>query len=164
MAKKKEKIKESKVQSNMPKIQFQVRGIELIDFSLNSPNVILPEAHAINYNTNILSRIDKDNKLIYIVVNIDVTDLEQKVKYARVEVSIIFQVNNFEEVVTFKSDSTVHIESHINEILNSISVSTTRGVMFGLFRGTFLHYAILPIIDPTKFVTSPYKPPTKKAK
>ena len=32
--------------------------------------------------------------------------------------------------------------------LNSISISTTRGMMFSAFRGTFLHNAILPLIDP----------------
>jgi uncharacterized protein YbbC (DUF1343 family) len=36
-------------------------------------------------------------------------------------------------------------------MLNSISLSTTRGAMFSTFKGTFLHGAVLPIIDPKQF-------------
>jgi hypothetical protein len=36
-------------------------------------------------------------------------------------------------------------------MLNRISISTTRGAMFSTFKGTFLHAAILPIVDPKNF-------------
>jgi len=35
--------------------------------------------------------------------------------------------------------------------LNSVSISTTRGLMFAIFRGSFLRKAVLPVVDPTLF-------------
>lgn len=35
------------------------------------------------------------------------------------------------------------------DTLNDIAISTVRGLMFSSFRGTFLHNAILPIVDST---------------
>ena len=35
--------------------------------------------------------------------------------------------------------------------INSISISTIRGIMFSTFKGTYLHNAFLPIIDPKSF-------------
>ena len=39
----------------------------------------------------------------------------------------------------------------VEKWLNSISLSTLRGAMFNHFKGTFLHEAILPVIDPGSF-------------
>jgi len=35
--------------------------------------------------------------------------------------------------------------------VNSIALSTTRGLLFAQFRGTPLHNTILPLIDPADF-------------
>ncbi len=42
---------------------------------------------------------------------------------------------------------TMIIPDSLSEILNSVSISTTRGVMHSTLKGTFLNNAILPIID-----------------
>ena len=35
--------------------------------------------------------------------------------------------------------------------INSVALSTTRGLMFSLFKGTFLQGAILPLLDPSQY-------------
>lgn len=35
-------------------------------------------------------------------------------------------------------------------LLNTVTIGTARGMMFSEFRGTFLHDAILPVIDPSQ--------------
>jgi hypothetical protein len=41
--------------------------------------------------------------------------------------------------------------------INSISMDTLRGIMFSKFMGTYLHNAILPIIDSEQFIYEPIK-------
>lgn len=48
----------------------------------------------------------------------------------------------------------VSFPDNILVTFNSISISTMRGLMFAQFKGTFLHNAILPIIDPGSFITN----------
>ena len=50
-----------------------------------------------------------------------------------------------------KQHTLVDLPQEFITLLNSIALSTTRGVMFSQFRGTVLHNAILPIIAPAKF-------------
>jgi hypothetical protein len=45
------------------------------------------------------------------------------------------------------SENLAEINEAFAETLNSISISTTRGVMFSELKGTILHHAFLPIID-----------------
>jgi hypothetical protein len=66
-------------------------------------------------------------------------------------VSCIFEIANFEDVIKLEADGKVNIPQSLIETFNIISISTTRGVMFSTFKGTFLHGAVLPIIDPKQF-------------
>jgi hypothetical protein len=45
----------------------------------------------------------------------------------------------------------VKLPSDIIIAMNSISISTIRGIMFSTFKGTYLHNAFLPVIDPKSF-------------
>jgi hypothetical protein len=51
----------------------------------------------------------------------------------------------------------MYLPSGIIDLLNSVSVSTVRGMMFSAFKGTFLHNAVLPVIDPKTFKVKPDK-------
>jgi hypothetical protein len=59
-----------------------------------------------------------------------------------------FVIENFEEIVVKNQFNKLEVPENVIDTLNSISISTIRGLMFGAFKGTFLHHAILPIIDP----------------
>lgn len=58
---------------------------------------------------------------------------------------------NFNEVIHADAEGIVTLPQDLADILNSISISTTRGLMFSAFKETFLHNAFLPIIDPKQF-------------
>jgi len=45
----------------------------------------------------------------------------------------------------------INLPSEFITTINSLSLSTSRGILFMLFRGTFLHSAILPIIDSSDY-------------
>jgi hypothetical protein len=67
-------------------------------------------------------------------------------------VSFIFEIPDLKEYVDPKNNIPKLPEEFLTTI-NSISISTVRGVMFSQFKGTFLHNAILPVVDPKSFIS-----------
>ncbi len=96
-------------------------------------------------------------KLVYVVVHIEITNDDHSVIFGSLSVSCIYEILNFEEVIKVEPDEKLSIPQHLKDTLNLISTSTVRGIMFSTFKGTSLHGAILPIIDPKKFQSSSKK-------
>jgi hypothetical protein len=86
-----------------------------------------------------------------VIVHVEIKNDDHSVVLGSLSVSCIFEILNFEDVIKVEADGKVNIPQRLIETLNIISVSTTRGVMFSTFKGTFLHGAVLPIIDPKQF-------------
>ena len=59
----------------------------------------------------------------------------------------IFEVENMNDFMDTKTRN-INLPEEFVITLNSITISTARGIMFNQFKGTFLHNAILPIIKP----------------
>lgn len=129
--------------------EFQLRGIELLKGSLGMPLNVQPVL-TFNFDIKIESRIDPSNKLIFVIVMVDIKNDDQTAILGNLAVSCIYHIRNFDEVIKL-NEATPSIPQLLADTLNSISLSTTRGVMFSTFKGTFLHNAILPIVDPKKF-------------
>jgi hypothetical protein len=145
---------------DLSKIQF-VR-IDLIHFDLTLPKEGFDAQNiAVNYTTNIISKANVESKLLFIILNIEVTNVSKTAHYASLEIDCIFHIDNFEELVQTKEYPIIHVDGHLNGILNELSFSTARGIVFSLFRGTYLHTAILPILIPNQLTPMPYAP-TKK--
>lgn len=64
-----------------------------------------------------------------------------------IKVGVIFEIANFDDYID-EMNKKLTLPDVIFLTFNSIGISTTRGVMFSQFKGTFLHNAFLPVIDP----------------
>lgn len=137
------------------KVEMQIRGIELLGSSLTLP--ANPNLSIVNFNFNIAieSKADSVNKLIFVVVFVEIKNDDQSLVLGSIKVSCIFNIVNFEELITTNETGQPTIHPGLIEILNVVSLSTTRGVMFSTFKGTFLHNAVLPILDPKTFAPLP---------
>ncbi|HRO77014.1 MAG TPA: hypothetical protein PLP27_12805 [Crocinitomicaceae bacterium] len=131
-------------------IELQVKAIELLNSSIKLPANPNKPITNFNFNIEIESSFDAPNKLFFVIVHVEVKDDDQFILGA-LSVSCIFEIANFSDVVKVQADGKIDMPSKLIETLNFISISTTRGVMFSTFRGTFLHGAFLPIIDPKQF-------------
>ena len=127
---------------------IKLRGIELLNVSLIRLEHSSKNLSTFLYNVRIVQDIDKNKKLVFIIVHVDIHSTEEKKDVGSLSVSHIYELANFEEVVTILDEHNFKMSESLNDILNSISISTTRGVMFSTFKGTFLHNAILPIVNP----------------
>jgi hypothetical protein len=126
---------------------FQLRGVELHELTIHKP---LPgAAPPINFNfeVNVVANVDSNKKLVINATHVKIKGDKLDAVLGSITCACIFSVANFEDVITMKTENLAEINQAFAETLNSISISTTRGVMFSELKGTALHYAFLPIID-----------------
>jgi hypothetical protein len=125
---------------------IELKGIELLNSSLN----LLPAQTKVDefkYNISLESKADTRNKLFFVVVAVEVKNDDQTIVFGSLIVSCIFQLENFEQVIQFDAENKLNVPQSLIDLVNTISISTVRGIMFSIFKGTILHNAFLPIID-----------------
>lgn len=137
----------TKIENKEFNAEIQIKAIEQLNSSLRLPENPNAPLTNFNFNIGIESRADVENKIVFVIVNVEVKNDDHSVDLGMLSVSCIFEIGNFEEVIKIENGK-VNIPEKLIETLNIISISTTRGVMFSTFKGTFLHGAVLPIIDP----------------
>lgn len=141
----------SKIENKDFTIDFQLKSIELLKGSISLPSAPEVSLNNFNFNISLESKVDATNKFLFVIVSVEIRSEDQNHILGSLVVSCIFSIVNFDDVVRIQADGNLDIPQPLVEILNSISISTTRGVMFSTFKGTFLHNAFLPIIDPRSF-------------
>ena len=129
-------------------VTLSLKTIELLKGSINTPAAAPNELINFNFNVSIESKADEIQKLIFVIVTIEIKNEAQSEVFGSVVASCVYLIDNFSEVVTKDVEGNIVIPKLLVDTINSISISTTRGIMFSTFKGTFLHNAILPIINP----------------
>ncbi|HAC15826.1 MAG TPA: hypothetical protein DCE78_07775 [Bacteroidetes bacterium] len=143
-----------KIENEDLKVDTRIKGVELLNCSINLPANPNAPITDFNFNISIESRADADNKLLFVIVHVEIRNENQSAVLGTLSVSCIYEIMNFHDVIKTEADGRIHIPLPLIDTLNSISISTTRGIMFSTFKGTFLHGAVLPIIDPRQLQTA----------
>ena len=134
-------------------IKFQLKGIELLDVQLNHPQKPLPKQITFHFDITLEHRINAENKLVIVICNIKVVNENKSATLGSLKASCIYNVVNIADFIE-PDQKQVNFPKDIITTFNSITVSTVRGIMFSQFRGTFLHNAYLPIINPQSFTVN----------
>lgn len=135
---------------NIPNnIGFQIKGIELLNTCLNEPQRVLSDNTSFQFDIKLEHRVNLENQLIIVVTTVAV-NLEKEQLLGQVTTSCIYQIDKIYEFYNSEKKE-LKLPDDFIVMLNSISLSTTRGLMFSFFRGTYLHNAVLPIVDPNSF-------------
>lgn len=126
---------------------FQFKGIEILETSLNTPKTALTESTSFSFELQVEQSVNLKNKLIIITCLIKIKNAESKEDYGHFKASCLYDIENLESHID-KKNNKANFPSEITIMLNSISISTIRGIMYGTFKGTYLNGVILPIVDP----------------
>ena len=129
-------------------ISFKLKNIEFIESSLTAINSPIGIDTIFNFNININHLINIKENLIAIKPNVEILADKNDIILGKLSASLIFEFENLENFVV---NNEVKLPTDIIVTINSISISTIRGIMFSTFKGTYLHNAFLPIIDPKSF-------------
>lgn len=127
-------------------IKYRIAGIELVYKTLNP----LPTATPINqlvFDLRVEMRINADLKLVIPYVTVSIKTEQEKVELASMGVSCLFEIEDFEKHIIKNAEGLFIIPESFEFLIRPIAISTTRGVMFAEFRGTYLNNAILPIVN-----------------
>lgn len=140
------------IEQNEVNIEMQLKAIELLNNSIILPPNAKNPITNFNFNLNIESKADVTKKLVFVIVNVEIKNDDQSLVVGTISVSCVYEIFNFEEAIKIEVDGKIIMPPKLVETLNIISISTTRGVMYSTFKGTFLHNAFLPIIDPKMLI------------
>jgi hypothetical protein len=131
---------------------FRFDGIEIIEKHLFQ-YVERGEGSEFDFNVSVQTNLEAKNKLAVYFVRVNVIKKSENRIIASITTACGFEIQNFDEAFPNGSKDEYLADRDLDLALKNISISTTRGVMFGEFRGTPMHNAILPIIDPSTLVT-----------
>jgi len=131
-------------------ITFKIVTIEILESILNQPLLPILEGANFQFDISLEQRMDTGKGLVIVICTINILNEARDQQLSRIKSSCIFAVNNLDSY-TNKKSKTVDLPEEFRVNLNSISISTTRGIMFTYLKGTYLHHAILPIVNPSSF-------------
>ncbi len=127
---------------------FQIKGIEILDTSIVRPKNRIDGNTVFGFDLQVQHSFNLDRELVIVTCNVDVLDNNSKDKLGNVNASCLYYIENFKQYCDEKTNIP-SLPQDVVTMLNSISISTIRGVMYGIFRGTFLNGAILPVVNPS---------------
>lgn len=127
-------------------ISYSLKGIELINIELNHPEITVPKDTSFNFEMHFEHRFNIEKKLIFVVFSANIM-MDGKLKVGKIKISYTFTISNFTELVN--DAKILEIPNEIAITLNSIAISTSRGILYSQLKGTFLHNVLLPLINPT---------------
>lgn len=133
------------------KIDIKLVGIDLINSSLIDEDYIY-DINTTQFKITIEQKIDILNKKLLIAPEIIIQDKNQKKDIGSIKVELLYNITNMDDFFD-EEKSQVTFPKKIVSMLNSISLSTVRGIMFSQFKDTNLHNAILPVI-PIELISS----------
>lgn len=131
-------------------IDFQIKAVELLDSEIHTPQIQLPQKIDFIFDISLEQRFSLEKDLIIVVCSIKTfrpDTPEQTLGF--IKSSCIFEVKELGKFIKNKNE--VKLSKDFITTINSVSISTTRGLMFSVFRGTFLHSAVLPLINPSQY-------------
>ncbi len=129
---------------NKENIKYQIIGVDLLDSLITAPPQALPNASMLHFELSVQHHIGLKQNLLFVNCKAAFMDKEEDVTYGSLSSSCTFE---FPDLQSFFDGKKVNLPDEVVLSINSIAVSTTRGMLFSLFRGTYLHQAIMPVID-----------------
>lgn len=132
-------------------INFKIATIEIISQSVSSAPEEGIRTNEIDYTIQINIKYDANIGMVHILPEISLTSKIDKSELAKFAIQCSYEVINYNEAIPINESNQPAIPVPFLHTLISISLSTSRGIIYSSCRGTFLQNAILPIIDPKSF-------------
>ena len=132
-------------------VNFQSKGVELIESSMTSPAKPLPAEIVFNFDLHLEHRVNSEDNILIVVCSVSVFNETREEQFGKLQSGCVYLIENLAQFVNPET-KVLELPEPIATTLNSVSISTTRGLMFSMFRGTFLHNAVLPMVNPASFI------------
>ena len=135
-------------------VTYKISAIETLDLEMKHPKQQNIDFNTFHFDLKLQHRINAEKKLVFVITNISIMDKDKSTQVGYVETSCIFEVENFNNYLTSDNENNVKFPDTFISEINSMAISTTRGIMFSEFKGTFLHKAVLPVFKTEQLQTN----------
>ena len=131
-------------------VNFQIKAIELIESCIIPPVNPLAAETLFNFDLNLEHRINPEDDVLVVVCSVSVFNENREEQLGKLKSGGVYVLKNLKQFLNPETKA-LELPEPLATALNSVSISTTRGLMYSMFLGTFLHNAVLPVVDPTSF-------------
>ncbi len=133
-----------------PPVSFKLGGIEILESCLFASKKAVTGNQIFHFDIQLEHKMNISKQLIVVVPTISIMAEKKGEQLGLFKSSCIYHVDKLEDFLN-KETNELSLPKELIVTLNSVSISTTRGMMYSFFRGTILHNAILPVINPQEF-------------
>lgn len=128
-------------------IGYKIKDVDILVSELHTPDKPIDSDMAFNFDVKLHHRVDFEENVLSISSEVNITGNDKKTKFGRFVGRCIYHIDDIKKYKKSDSDQ-LELPMDFVALLNGISLSTLRGMMFMAYRGTILHNAVLPLIDP----------------
>lgn len=135
---------------------FQIVNIEVLETKMDSselPHNFVPD---FRFEIQLENKGELEDEVLFVIVRVEVLNADLSLRLGKMVVSCAFEVPGLLALYDEKA-ALLNLPEALQVSLNSVAISTTRGILFAQFKGTFLHRAFLPVVDPKQFSMKPFK-------
>ena len=134
----------TKTDSNSGETTIKLVTLNLIESSIFPKGKEIQPSTIFNFKISVEHLVSVEKDQLNVICKIEIGHSVENIVYGKITSSCVFEVKGIHK---FKEGKTIKLPGNVIAQINSVSISTTRGIMFSQFKGTFLHNAILPLID-----------------
>ncbi len=128
------------------KFEFSIKGIEIVNSIIKAPSEG-GTLSTFNFDIQFRTIPNMQENVLTVFADVVIKDLEKDVQVGQFSAVFHYTVIDLGKVLVKTDGKYLDVPESLSKTLLGISASTLRGLMFGAFKGTFLHNAILPVID-----------------
>lgn len=137
-----------KSQTIQVQVKVRIIDISVIESQLKAPLEPMKEGAELHYVITLNHLYSLENKQVGVTCNVRVFDSVKEVNlYAQIKAIVSFYIEEIEE---FLEGEEFKIPGELVNQLNGITVSTCRGLLFNLVKGSTIGNAVLPLINVTQ--------------
>lgn len=127
-------------------LRIKIDGIEILDKKLNQvKNISDDQEFRFEIKAQLSARMERELAIVFSQVNIRKNDDEEIL--ASLTIACGFLIPQMADHLPMDAAG-IKIPKDIDLMLRGMTISTMRGVLFSELRGTVLHKAYLPMIEP----------------
>ena len=129
-------------------VDIQFVGIDVLNFSVSPlpPGQTKP---AIGFSINLQYQFSQQPEQVQLELDVQVQDILTQRTVGELKTCCTFSMKGLAQLNN--ETDTVTIDDAVIDIFVSLSISTTRGILYSYFANTYLNPVVLPVIDPKAF-------------
>ncbi|WP_338793631.1 hypothetical protein V9L05_08920 [Bernardetia sp. Wsw4-3y2] len=129
-------------------MEYRIVALDVLEANLIAPTQNLPKEIIFQFDVNLEHRWNTDDEILIVVTNISIYTNGKENVLAKFKTNTVYKIEGLSNHVD-AANKKLNLPTDFILDLNETAISTTRGSLFAFLKGTYLHNAILPIINQT---------------